>query len=72
MEKTAITEDLLVSTEKNGERRRQTGLVPGKEFLQHRPCLLARVWPERETHEIVVSHQVGKPSKVFVLEWAQN
>ena len=72
MKETAITDQLVVSAKNDCELRRQTSLVPGEKFLQHAPCLLAGVWPERKTHEIAVCHEFRQPVDVFVLERPQN
>jgi len=72
MQKTAITEDIVILLKNNRKLRRQTSLVPREEFLQYGLRLLARVWPRRKAHEIAVSHKFGETSDVFFSEWAQD
>jgi hypothetical protein len=72
MQKTAITEDIVILVKNNRKLRRQTSLVPSEEFLQYGLRLLTRIWPERKAHEIAVSHEFGETSYIFFSEWAQN
>jgi len=72
MEKSAVTQEMVILTKNNCKLRRQTSVVPREEFLEYGLRLLARVWAERKAHEIAAGHQFGKPPDVFVLEWTQN
>src|SRR5215813_5029419 len=71
VKKTAIADQLIVSSKNHRKLRRQSSLRPREKFLQHVLRLLLRVWAERKTHEIAVCHEFGETVDVFFSEWTQ-
>ncbi len=72
VKKPAVADQFVVSAKNDGELRRQHSLVPREKFLQHGLRLLARVWAQREAHEIRVRHQFCQKIDIFLKKRAEN